>query len=71
MPEHRFDVFGKSIAVIGAPGRWSAFFLGPDGKRRPADFVIPEDLVEDELQQYLADLFHELASPENNEVRRL
>lgn len=64
----RFDVFGTLIAVVGKPGAWSAFVLGPEGTRRPSDFIIPDFLAEDELCQYLADLFHESATPSNGDV---
>jgi hypothetical protein len=33
--------------------------------------VIPDFVTEDELGQYLFDLFHESASPSNGEVTRL
>jgi hypothetical protein len=66
--ELRFNVFGKLIAVTGGPGAWAAFELGSDGKRRPAAFVVPDCLAEDELCEYLADLFHESASPANGDV---
>jgi len=71
MLEARFDVFGRQVAVTGAPGAWQAFWLGDDGKRRPADFIVPDDVAEDELARYLADLFHEVATPENPAVVRL
>ena len=37
----------------------------------PADFVIPDDVPEDELAAYLFDLFHERAQPGNGDVRRI
>ncbi|MFH2134830.1 MAG: hypothetical protein ABII81_06570 [Pseudomonadota bacterium] len=63
----RFNIFGMLIAVVGEPGKWSAFLLGADGKRRPADFIVPNELAEDELCGYLADLMHESATPTNSE----
>lgn len=71
MAEHRFDVFGVRIAVASTAGRWTAFLLGSDGKRRPADIVVPSFIEEQELGQYLADLLHELATPSNNKVVKL
>lgn len=67
----RFSIFGMQIAVVGACGRWSAFLLGNDGKRRPADFIVPNELAEDELCGYLADLMHESATPSNSEAYRI
>lgn len=63
MKEFKFNIFGTLIAITGSAGAWRAFYLGADGKRRPADFVVPTDVVEDELCEYLADLFHENATP--------
>jgi hypothetical protein len=71
MGEFRFKVFRRLVAVSGAPGAWRAFYLGGDGKRRPADFVVPGELREDELAAYLADLFHEDATPGRDNVQAL
>jgi hypothetical protein len=71
MNQLRFNVFGKVLAVIGGPGSWQAYYPGTDGTRRPADFVIPADITEEGLAEYLADLFHEDATPSRNTVRRL
>ncbi len=71
MQEFRFNVFGTLVAVTGAPGAWQAFYLGTEGKRRLADFIVPADVASDELQEYLADLFHENATPRNNDVTTL
>ncbi len=67
----RFDVFGTRVDIAGAPGSWQAFYPGSDGKRRPADFIVPHDIPEDGLLEYLADLFHEDATPRRPAVRRL
>lgn len=66
LKEHRFNVFGTVVAVAGSNGAWQAFYLGAEGKRRPADFIVPADVTSDELLEYLADLFHEYARPRNN-----
>ena len=71
MTELRFNIFGAHIAVTGVPGAWQAFRLGPEGKRRPADFIVPGDIAEDELCEYLADLFHEHATPRNSTATQL
>ena len=59
MPQYRFNCFGRLVVIKGAPGNWSAFLLGADGKRRKADFVVPGSLGENDLCKYLSDLFHE------------
>lgn len=69
--EFRFKVFGTLVAVSGSEGKWQAFYLGAEGKRRPADFIIPADVPADGLREYLADLFHEDATPKHNTVEQL
>jgi len=71
MGELRFRVFRRLIGIAAVPRGWQAFYLGADGKRRPADFVVPADVGEDELAEYLADLFHEDATPGHDGVERL
>ena len=66
MKSFKFNIFGTLIDVTGEPGAWQAFYPGADGKRRPADFIVPNDVTEHELCEYLADLFHEEATPRNN-----
>ena len=68
MSELRFNVFGRLVAIVGSQGSWTAYSLGPDGKRGAADFVVPNFLAEYELCQYLADLFHESATRSNGDV---
>ncbi len=70
-PEYRFHVFGLWISITGSAGHWQAFYLGNEGKRRPADFIIPADIAAEELCEYLADLFHEHASPQHHRAYQL
>ena len=70
--ESRFEVYGRLIAVKRMETGWKCFLLGPEGKRRPvADIVIPEFVAEDEIAQYLADILHECATPNNGDPRRI
>ena len=71
MAQYRFNVFGQLVVIMGTPGNWAAFLLGADGKRRKADFIVPGALSEDDLCQYLSDLFHEMASSTQQSVTRL
>lgn len=64
----RFDAFGYLIGIERVAGRWRAYYLGAEGKRRDAGVVIPDDLPESELARFLADLFHEAATPERPDV---
>jgi hypothetical protein len=71
MDGHRFKVFGTLIVVARSGNGWQAFYPGADGKRRAADFIVPADVAEHELAEYLADLFHENATPRHGSVERL
>ena len=67
----KFNVFGTRIQIERQGNRWAAYYPGSDGKRRPADFVIPHDVEEADLALYLGDLFHEEARPAYPDVVRL
>lgn len=71
MNAYRFNVFGKIIAIRHEGDGWKAYSVGNDGKRSPAGFEIPHFISSSELEQYLFDLFHENATSNNNEVRRI
>ncbi len=64
-----FDVFGRRVIVEHRGNAWATFERGDDGKRRSASFVIPPDVTEDDLERYLADIFHEAARPGRQAVR--
>jgi len=66
-----FDVFGRRIVVEATSDGWAAFYQGNDGKRRPADFVIPKDLDSVGIAKYLDDLFHEFATEDHPHIRVL
>jgi hypothetical protein len=51
--------------------RWRAYRLGEGKRRELHDLVIPEDLPEPELERFLADVCHEMATPARPGVRRL
>lgn len=67
----RFNIFGKLIGVTGSDGTWKAYYVGTDGKHRPADFIVPHNIVEEELCEYLADLYHENATRINSKAVQL
>ena len=65
----KFDVFGRDVLIVGSSSGWKAFYVGTEGKRRPAiDIVIPPGIQEYKLAEYLDDLCHEWASDRNNSV---
>jgi hypothetical protein len=67
----RFSVFGRMVDIERRNGEWAVYAVGREGTRVPAGFVIPDFIEEDELAQFLEDLFHEQASPTSGDVRRL
>lgn len=71
MQSIRFSSFGRLVDIVGDGRHWRAFSANLDGNRVPADFVVPDELAEEELQQYLEDLSHEHATPSNGDVHRL
>ena len=68
----RFDVFGKLIVAEQRSGQWQLFNDSNDGKLVPIrDVIVPPGMSADELLIYLDDLFHELATLENSQVKQL
>ena len=67
-----FEGFGRQVLITRSGGRWTAYYVGSEGKRRPAaDIVIPPNVGETEMEQFLDDLCHEWATERNPRVRRL
>jgi len=72
MKSLKFDVFGTQVLVLECERGWSVFYLGTEGKRRPAtDIIVPSDMHESQIEQYLADLCHERASEKYPDVKRI
>ena len=72
MKSIKFDVFGREVLVARTEGGWQAFYVGNEGKRRLArDIIIPGNVMESNLLQYLDDLCHEWATDRNNSVKRM
>jgi hypothetical protein len=70
MADLRYNVFGRIVAIRREGPVWRAFTVGADGKRSPAGFEVPDFLEEGEIEQFLFDLFHELAV-NGGDVQRL
>ncbi len=62
----RFTIYGKLIGVDRSGNHWNAYRIGTEGKYRDADFIIPDEVTEEEINGYLADLFHESAAFEKH-----
>lgn len=72
MASFKFNVYGRRMLIEESAQGWEAYYLGDEGKRRPAtDVIIPESLCAADIAQYLADLCHEWATEQHPEVRRL
>ena len=68
----KFDVFGRDVAIVKTESGWQAFYSGPEGKRRLArDIIIPSNIEESKMAQYLDDLCHEWATDRNKGVNRV
>ena len=68
----RFDVFGTQVLVSRLEDHWMTFYIGAEGKRRLAsDIVVPADMPESEIEQYLGDLCHEWATDQHPSVKRI
>ena len=65
------EVFGRRLLVERSSDGWRTCVPGPDGKRGPiSTTMIPAFIVTDEeLLQFLADLWHEDARPGRETIR--
>jgi len=67
-----YDVFGRQVLISRTENGWTAWYLGPEGKKRPApDLVVPKSMPESEMPLYLGDLCHEWATERHPDVKRL
>ena len=65
----KLNVFGRELEIVRAEGRWRAYYPGNDGtKRKAPDITIPDEMAEAEIVEYVGDLCHEWATPDNQEV---
>lgn len=68
----KLDVYGRLMLAEHTAAGWQMFAVGHDGKRSLVrDVAIPDFIPESRLEQYLADVFHESATPTHPCVRRL
>jgi len=68
----KFDVFGRDVLIVKTESGWQAFYSGSEGKRRPArEIIVPSNIAESEIAQYLDDLCHEWATDRNKTVTRV
>jgi hypothetical protein len=64
-----FDVYGQKMSVQRKNGEWLLFKESDTSLRaRVYDVVLPNELKEEEVRTYLADIYHELARAEFPDV---
>ena len=66
----KFNVFGMHMLAEGRDRKWRFYYRGSEGKRRPANDIVATNISESELEQFLGDIFHEMATLDNNTVKR-
>ena len=65
----KLNVYGQQIEIIRKDEQWIVFYLGNEGKKRLAnDIIIPTHVKEELVIEYVIDLCHEWATPNNSEV---
>jgi hypothetical protein len=68
----KFDVFGRFMVAERTGSGWKLFDVGHEGKRMlVTDVVVPGFISPSEIDQYLADIYHEWASDKHPAVKRL
>ena len=68
----KYDVYGRSMTVEKAGSKWKLFVNSGEGKRREInDVVIPQQLGEEEIAQFLADIYHEAATERYPDVKQV
>jgi hypothetical protein len=67
----RLNAFGKWLEVMREDGVWIVYELGDGKKVQTKDFYIPSDYNQTQVIQYLEDMLHERATPENPRIRKL
>ena len=68
----KLNVYGKLIEANRHNSQWIVFYLGNEGKKRLANNLhVPNNIPEEQLITYLADLCHEWATPKQNQVKIL
>lgn len=65
----KLNVYGRKVEVVKISNNWVVYYLGNEGKKRTAyDIMIPDDLKENEIINYLEDLLHEWATPSKDKI---
>lgn len=72
MKSIKFNVYGRQVLISQKGHGWTAWYVGPEDKKRPAqDITVPTSITESEMTLYLGDLCHEWATERHPEVSRI
>lgn len=63
------SVFGLIIEVVRENNEWAIHAVGEGKRRLEHDFVIPSDVSSSDIATSIADIYHELGTTENSEVK--
>ncbi|MCI1027631.1 DUF7661 family protein [Pantoea dispersa] len=68
-----YDVFGRHIGVLRKEDGWQVFRADVTERKfsRMFDIAIPDDMPEDEIADWLGDIFHEAATEHHPDVKRI
>jgi len=68
-----FNVFGRHIGVKREGERWLVFLADLAERKfsRLYEIAIPDDMTEDEIPNWLGDIFHEAATERHPDVKRV
>ncbi|HFW3715096.1 TPA: hypothetical protein ACIBKF_004405 [Salmonella enterica subsp. enterica serovar 6,7:y:-] len=68
-----FNVFGRHIGVKREGDRWLVFRANLAERKfsRLYEIAIPDDMAEDEIPDWLGDIFHEAATERHPDVKRV
>ncbi len=68
-----YNVFGRYIGVKVTQYGWQVFRVDmPERKcSKQYDIIIPDDMTEAEIPQWLGDIYHEGASEQHPDVKRI
>lgn len=68
-----YDVFGRHIGVLRKEDGWQVFRVDVTERKfsRMFDIAIPDDMPEDEIADWLGDIFHEAATEHHPDVKRI
>ena len=60
----KFDIYGRfELEVVREQGQWVAYRVARGMRYRDYDVVLPPELGEQDIAEFLDDLFHEFSGP--------